>query len=140
MCLPRRAPQAPIKKGRKTQMRVEFKHPGQAKRWFKISKLVLVSAVRGPVGSKLPTLRLRNAMCRGFGYRSFNELEFLFKQRGNGKISLPSADEVLHAFSVGFFLALNEARSLGFWYEIDEKTLAPQLAEQAVELINLARR
>jgi len=75
-------------------------------------------------------------MCRGFGYSSFNELEVIFKQRGNAKITVPSADDILHAFSVGFLLALNEARSLGFRHEVEEKELAVQLAKQAVELVN----
>jgi hypothetical protein len=117
-------------------MRLEFRHPGHAKRWFKISKLVLASTVSGPADSILPTQRIRNAMCRGFGYSSFNELEYLFKKRGRGDIRLPSNDEILHAFSVGFFLALNEARCLGFWHELDEKTLAAQLAAEAVQLVN----
>ncbi|MBW4028701.1 MAG: hypothetical protein HIU93_15095 [Acidobacteria bacterium] len=117
-------------------MRLEFKYPSQAKRWFKISKLVLADAVSGPANSKLLTCRIRNAMCRGFGYSSFNELEYLFKKRRTGDIRLPSADEILHAFSVGFFLALNEARALGFSHKLDPKGLATQLAADAVRLVN----
>jgi hypothetical protein len=121
-------------------MRNSFEAQVQAsespKRLFRFSKQVLASAITGPEGLRLPTQRIRNSMCRGFGYSSFSELEFVSNQKQTGEFIESSADQLLHALSSGFHRALNEGRDLGFHYNPNEEQLAAQLAQRTVELFN----
>jgi hypothetical protein len=131
-----------VSDGQDTQgesMRIDIRHASHAKLYGKIGKQLLMKHLTGPADSRLPTQVTRNAICRGFGYSSFNQIEYIAKNPNRALPPEPSDQQMLKAFTHGFGLALEVARDHGFTSESSLEVLAPQLALEAVDIIRVRR-
>ena len=113
-------------------MRILFRHQGQANRFLKVSKKTLENNLIAPEGGRLPTQRVRNALCKGLGYSSYEELKLIMSQRREYDNSPPSLDDLHRAFSKGFSLALAIAEEFRFRLPEPADTLPPQLAGEVL--------
>lgn len=120
-------------------MRTEIRHSSHAKLYGKIGKQLLLKHLTGPADSHLPTHVTRNAICRGFGYSSFNQIEYLTTNPNRALPPEPTDDQLLAAFTRGFGFALEVARDHGFTSEASPEVLAQQLALEAVEILRVRR-
>ncbi len=87
-------------------MRIYFKNRGFAEYYLKVGKRLLQEAHSIPEGERFPFQLTRNAFCKAFGYRSYNELSRVVQPGGASSHQVPSEDDVRHAYALGFFLAL----------------------------------
>lgn len=95
-------------------MRVHFKNLGQANHYLKACKEKLIEHLSRQRGvGRLPTQRLRNALCRGFGYSSYVELTNTLSMPGHEPRPLPSEEEFLRVFVKAFTLAFEVAVECG---------------------------
>ena len=115
-------------------MRVDFKHQSQADRHLKTCKRILAeNLVTLTEDAHLPSQRIRNSFCKGFGFSSYTELSSIVKQTGR-EYHPPSPDDLLTRMHRGFTLALCEAKEHGFTHhEPTNDNLARRLAEQALK-------
>ena len=113
-------------------MRILFKHQGQADRFLKASKKTLANNLIAPEGGRLPTQRVRNALCKGLGYSSYDELKRIMSRWREYETSVPTPDELHRAFSKGFSLAFVIAEEYGFRFPEPADTLAPRLAGEVL--------
>lgn len=95
-------------------MRIPFKHKGQADFYLKTCKKILANNLIGPDGGRLPTQRVRNALCRGVGYNSYDDLKFIMAEHPNWSHYPASPDELQAAFAKGISLAIAVAEGYGF--------------------------
>lgn len=95
-------------------MRILFRNLGQAEFYLKASKKILANNLIAPEGGRLPTQRIRNALCKGIGYSSYDELKLVISRRQEGYHYLPVPDDLHQGFSKGFSLALAIAEEYGF--------------------------
>jgi hypothetical protein len=109
-------------------MRILFRNIGQAEFYLKTSKRTLADNLIAPDGGRLPTQRVRNALCKGLGYSSYDELKFIMSQGREYDNLSPSPDDLHRAFSKGFSLALAVAEECGFQHPEPADTLALRLA------------
>lgn len=109
-------------------MRILFRNLGQAEFYLRTSKRALRNNLIGPDGKRLPTQRVRNAVCNGLGYRSYDELKLIMSQRHEGHDSSPRPDDLYRALSKGFSLALAVAEEYGFRPPEPADTFVPRLA------------
>jgi len=116
-------------------MRVFFKHMGQANLYLKTCKLLLIEALNIPEGERLPTQRTRNAVCKGFGYNSYEDLKHFMTQNRQDAFTAPDPEDLLQAFALGFFYAIEYARQCNFQYDEDTEALSLRLAQKAYEIV-----
>jgi hypothetical protein len=116
-------------------MRIEIRRLNQAKFYGKLAKQLLLPNLTVPEGMHFPSQRTRNAICRGFGYRSYSEVEHLVRNPNRALPPAPSDEELLIAFKQGFALALADLYERGFTTEESPQALADQLASEAVYMI-----
>lgn len=109
-------------------MRILFRNLGQAEFYLKTSKKALANNLIAPDGGRLPTQRVRNALCKGLGYSSYDELKLIMSRRHEVDASFPPLDDLRMAFSKGFSLALAVAEEYGFRLPEPADTLALRLA------------
>lgn len=114
-------------------MRIHFKNLGQANLCLKTCKRKLTDYLERSGEVRLPSQRVRNAFCQGFGYSSFDELTRVLSNTAREFKPLPSEEDFLGCFTKGFSLAFEvvadyePARKLVYQY------MAPVLAHEAVE-------
>jgi hypothetical protein len=116
-------------------MKILFKHQGQADRCLKICREVLEAHLTGPSGARLPTQRIRNAFCNGFGYQSYN---VLIKNLNPGKAEsyvAPSEEDLTFAAGAAFDKALPIACERGMKLPV----LVTSLSALAVQMIIQSR-
>lgn len=113
-------------------MRVDFKHPGQARRFLKLCKQILEDGLTAPDGERLPTQRVRNAFCRGIGYSHYDELKRTMERRNRVYTRPPAEDDLLRAVTKGFSLAFAVVEGYRFSLPEPADTLVPRLAEEFV--------
>lgn len=113
-------------------MRVDFKHPGQARRFLKLCKQILEDGLTAPDGERLPTQRVRNAFCWGIGYKNYDELMLTMERRDRIYTHPPAEDDLLVAVTEGFSLAFAVAEGYRFSLPEPADTLAPRFAEEFV--------
>jgi hypothetical protein len=113
-------------------MRILFRNVGQAEFYLKISKETLTDNLIAPVEGRLPTQRIRNALCQGWGYSSYDELKLIMSRRREYDNSVPPLDELHKAFSKGFSLALAIAEEYGFRLPESADALALRLAGEVL--------
>ncbi len=111
-------------------MRILFRNIGQAEFFLKTSKKTLANNLIAPDGGRLPTQRVRNALCKGLGYSSYDELKIIMSQRHEYDNSFPSSDDLHWAFYKGFSLALAVAEESGFRLPEPTAKLAVRLSEE----------
>jgi hypothetical protein len=87
---------------------------GHANWFLKTCKKILANHLIGPDGGRLPTQRVRNALCRGVGYNSYDELKFIMAQHPDWTLYPASPDDLQAAFAKGISLALAVAEGYGF--------------------------
>jgi hypothetical protein len=109
-------------------MRILFKNLGQAEYYLKASKKTLANNLIAPDGGRLPTQRVRNTLCKGVGYNSYDELKLIMRRRHEYDSPFSSPDDLHRAFSKGFSLALAVAEEYGFRLLEPSDALAPRLA------------
>jgi hypothetical protein len=109
-------------------MRIHFKNLGQAEFYLKKGKRTLANNLIAPSGGRLPMQRVRNALCRGVEYSSYDELRLIMSRRHEYDNSIPPPDDLHSAFSKGFSLALAVAEEYGFRLPEPADTLALRLA------------
>jgi len=61
-------------------MRILFRNIGQAEFYLKVSKRTLANNLIVPDGGRLPTQRVRNALCKGLGYSSYDDLKLIMSR------------------------------------------------------------
>lgn len=113
-------------------MRILFKHQGHADHFLKASKRTLANNLIAPEGGRLPTQRVRNALCKGLGYSSYDELKRILSRRHEYDYLPPSPDDLHRAFSKGFSLAFAIAEEYEFRLPEPADTLAPRLAGEVL--------
>lgn len=109
-------------------MRILFRNLGEAEFFLKTSKRALANNLIAPDGGRLPTQRVRNALCKGLGYSSYDQLRLIMRRR-HVNFS-PSPDDLYIAFSKGFSLTLVIAEEYGFQFPETAHTLASRLARE----------
>lgn len=80
-------------------MRILFRNLGQAEFYLKACKKTLANNLIAPDGGRLPTQRVRNALCKGLGYSSYDELKITMSRRRECDNSFPLPDDLHGAFS-----------------------------------------
>jgi len=65
-------------------VRILFRNLGQAEFFLKTSKKALANNLIAPDGGRLPTQRVRNALCKGLEYSSYDELKLIMSRRHEG--------------------------------------------------------
>lgn len=113
-------------------MRIHFKNLGHAKLYLKASKRLLDENLISPEGARLPTQRLRNAFCKGWGYSSYTDLKLTMRMPREYDNSLLAPDDLHWAFYKGFSLALVIAEEYGFRLSEPPARLAVRLAEEVL--------
>lgn len=113
-------------------MRILFRNIGQAEFFLKTSKKALANNLIAPDGGRLPTQRVRNALCKGLGYSSYDELKIIMSNRHEDDSPLPSSEDLHWAFYNGFSLALGVAEECGFRLPEPAAKLAVRLAEETL--------
>ena len=113
-------------------MRVLFRNLGQAEFYLKTCKKTLASNLTTPDGGRLPNQRIRNALCKGLGYSSYDELKLIMGRRHEGDNPSTPSDDLHKAFSQGFSLALAIGEEYGFRLPEPVDTLAPRIAEETL--------
>lgn len=117
-------------------MRVPFKNLGQAELYLKTCNRKLTDHLKFTSNERLPTQRVRNAFCRGFGYSSYDELRLILSRPVRDFSPLASEEVFLDTFTKGFLLAFELAAkykpSPGVGRNLDQY-MAPMLAQGAVD-------
>jgi|SRR5215213_4495604 len=113
-------------------MRILFRNLGQAEFYLKTIKRTLAIHLIAPDGGRLPTQHVRNALCKGLGYSSYDELKRIMNQRHEPDNFLPKPVDLHRAFSKGFSLALAVAEEYGFRLPEPADTLALRLTEEVL--------
>lgn len=113
-------------------MRILFRNIGQAEFFLKTSKKALANNLIAPDGGRLPTQRVRNALCKGLGYSSYDELKIIMSQPHEDDSAFPSSEDLHWAFYNGFSLALAVAEECGFRLPEPAAKLAVRLAEETL--------
>jgi hypothetical protein len=113
-------------------MRIHFNNLGHAKLYLKAGKRLLDENLISPEGGRLPTQRLRNAFCKGWGYSSYNELELIMRAPREYDNSLLTPDDLRWAFYKGFSLALIIAEEYEFRLPEPPAKLAVRLTEEVL--------
>lgn len=113
-------------------MRIFFRNLGQANFYLKTSKKALANNIIAADGGRLPTQRVRNALCKGLGYYSYDELKLVMSRQEEHNNPFQSPDDLHKAFSKGFSLALAVAEEYGFRLPESVDTLADQLAKEVL--------
>jgi hypothetical protein len=111
-----------------------------ARRYLRVGKQLLVEHLSAPEGRRLPALELENAMCRGFGYDSLEEIRTEIIGRGRTLPPVLRNEHLAQAFMFGFFTAFGIAERQGFSTQGDRERLAVQLAWEAVVRIRVPRK
>jgi hypothetical protein len=109
-------------------MHILFRNLGQAEFYLKTCKRALANNLIAPDEGRLPTQRVRNALCNGLGYSSYDKLKLIMSRRHEGDNSFPASDELHWAFYKGFSLALAIAEEYGFRLPEPTAKLAVRLA------------
>lgn len=113
-------------------MRILFRNLGQADFYLKTSKKALANNLIASDGGRLPTQRVRNALCKGLGYYSYHELKIIMGRQHQYNNPSPPPDELHKAFSKGFSFAIAVAEEYGFRLAEPVDTLAGRLAEEVL--------
>lgn len=116
-------------------MRIYFSNFGHAERRLKTCKKLLLEALIVPEGGRLPTQRTRNAMCKGFGYGSYEELRCLVPQLRDIYPPTRATDDLLFALAMAFFWALAIAREHNIPHEGEAHALSERLSKRAFVLL-----
>lgn len=113
-------------------MRIFFSRPSQPEIILKTCKRVLAANLPAPDGVRLPTQSVRNALCRGLGYSSYDEFRLVTGRRPEGDDTLPALDDLHGALTQGFSLALAVAEERGFRLPEPSDAFARRLAGEVV--------
>lgn len=113
-------------------MRIHFNNLGHAKLYLKASKRLLDKNLISPDGGRLPTQRLRNAFCKGWGYSSYEDLMRIMRTPREYDNSLLTPGDLRWAFYEGFSLALMIAEEYGFRLPEPPARLAVRLTEEVL--------
>lgn len=116
-------------------MRVHFKNLGQAELFLNTCKDSLADHLRLRGDARLPSQRVRNAFCQGFGYSSYDELKRCLSTGSREVKPITSEIEFLRTFVKGFSLAFEVAAECGASTSEVDKFMAPLLAQGAVDLL-----
>lgn len=114
-------------------MRILFRNLGQAEFYLKTSKRTLATNLIAPDGGRLPTQHVRNALCKGLGYSSYDELKRIMSQRHESDNFFPNPEDLYRAFSKGFSLALAVAEEYGFRLPEPADMLTIRLTEEILQ-------
>jgi tetratricopeptide (TPR) repeat protein len=122
-------------------MRIPFKNIAHAKLYLKTCNNFLTDHLqRGNKLSdegRLPSQRIRNAFCRGFGYNSYEELTSILTHSSRELRPVPSEKDFLDTFVKGFSLAFEVVEECGLPLEGIDYFMPGLLAQQASnELMN----
>jgi hypothetical protein len=113
-------------------VRILFRSLGQADSYLKTSKKALANNLIAADGGRLPIQRVRDALCKGLGYYSYDELKLDMSPQDEHNNPFESPDDLHKAFTKGFSLALDVAEEYGFRLSESVDTLADRLAEEAL--------
>jgi hypothetical protein len=113
-------------------MRIHFKHVGHANCYLKTCKRILASNLIGPDGGRIPTQRVRNALCQGLGYSNYDDLKRVMARRRDNDYYLPSPNDLRAAFASALALALAVAEGYGFLPPEPAETFALRHAGELV--------
>lgn len=115
-------------------MRIHFKNLGHAERYLKTCKRKLIEHLNPSENARIPSQRVRNAFCRGFGYRAYDELKQVLSFSSRELKPLPSEEDLLGAITKGFSLAFQTLSEYGpYWPTVDEsipRTLARAVVDE----------
>lgn len=115
-------------------MRVPFKSQGQADRYLKTCEKLLSDFLTPPAqeGARLPSQKLRNALCRGFGYGSYYELKRSLAVEATRPIGAFTRDDLIVELEKSFTSALPVGLEYGFTSSVATHTLVQRLARRAL--------
>jgi hypothetical protein len=114
-------------------MRIHFRNHGHANWYLKNCKRLLTDTLIAAEGIRLPSQRARNAICRGIGYSSYDDLKRHLDRRSEIPGPSPSREDLIQGLSKSFSLALDVAHEYHFRHEEDTGTLSLRLTRAAVE-------
>jgi tetratricopeptide (TPR) repeat protein len=114
-------------------MRIPFKNLGQAELFLKTCSAHLDQLIQTVGTFRLPTQRVRNAFCRGYGYSSYDELKHELSTGGRDKRAIPSEKEFTEVFIKAFRLAIQVAEQACVGEDVGLQAMAPMLARDVVE-------
>lgn len=120
-------------------MRIHFQHLGHAECYLKTCKRKLVDHLNHTSDAKMPSQRVRNAFCRGFGYSSYDELKRVLAVPARELKPLPSEEELLGAFTKSFFLAFEVLSEYGHARATLDQSMLSTLARGAFDEIERKR-
>jgi tetratricopeptide (TPR) repeat protein len=114
-------------------MRVPFKNLGQAELYLKTCASAFADHLRLTGDVRLPAQRVRNALCRGFGYSSYAELKRVLTGRDRDSKPLPSEVVLLDSFTKGFNLVFDLAAEYGRPPDQVDLAMVPVLAQGVLD-------
>jgi hypothetical protein len=114
-------------------MLIQFRNHGHANWYLKTCKRLLTNTLIAPEGTRLPSQRTRNAICRGIGYSSYDDLKRHLDGRSEIPGRSPSREDLIPGLSKSFSLALDVAHEYHFRHEEASGTLSLRLAQAAFE-------
>jgi Tfp pilus assembly protein PilF len=114
-------------------MRIPFKNLGQAELYLKTCLDHLNRHLNSTSPVRLPTQRVKNAFCRGFGYSSYDELKRVLSTGPRDSKTIPSEREFKEVFTRAFLLAIEVAYQSGLEEDVTHQYMVLMLADGAVE-------
>lgn len=117
-------------------MRINFKNLGQAELYLKTCRQTLTKYLVDKTNVRIPTQRVRNAFCQGFGYSSYDELKRLLSVPPREFNKTPSEEDFIGTFIKAFTLAFDVAAECGWKRKEGDQLIVPTLARSTVSLLN----
>jgi hypothetical protein len=110
-----------------------------ANAYCSIAQQLLRERCEGLQDIRIPVKLTRDALCRGFGYSSYSEVEYLLTRSDRSYGPDLTDEDLLEAFARGFGMAVVGARKYGFNCAIELDDFARQLALEELRIIRTRR-
>lgn len=114
-------------------MRITFTNFGHAQRFLNTSKKLLEFEPHSKEFRSFPTQRVRNELCRGFGYSSFDELKRVLHSQPKDGIAISTKEAIQEALTDGMSRALDVMDECGFLHFLPRPWDGAYLARIVVE-------
>ncbi len=114
-------------------MRIAFANLGHAQRYLNTCKHLLEFEPHTAEFDSFPTQRVRNELCRGFGYNSFDELKRDLVSQLNHRTVVSSKEGIEAALVEGLGRALDVMDECGFAHSLPREWDARHLAHKVIE-------
>jgi tetratricopeptide (TPR) repeat protein len=114
-------------------MRIAFASLGHAQRYLNTCKHLLEFEPHTAEFDSFPTQRVRNELCRGFGYNSFDELKRVLVSQPKHRTVVSPKEGVEAALVEGLSRALDVMDECGFAHSLPREWNARHLARKVIE-------